>query len=329
MSPVRNLLVASTGGHLTELVELRRRLVSPDDPCSWVTSDTDQARSLLADEDVVYLPPVGPRAYLALVASVVPATRVLDRVAPDRVISTGAAVALAFLPLARRRGIDCHYIESAARTQGPSVTGRLLRRVPGVELYTQHRAWAGGPWRYAGSVFDGMEGVERGRSRPVTKVLVTLGTSPFAFGRLVTRLRQVLPPAAEIVWQLGATPVDAGLPGRVVTTMTHEQLVAEMAAADVVVSHAGVGSALTALSVGRCPVLVPRSHARGEHVDDHQQQIASALELRGLAVTAAAESLELAHLQRAADTVTQVKDSVPPFQLHGESQACLRTDPRA
>lgn len=321
--------MASTGGHLTELVQLRRRLVSHDDTCTWVTSDSDQARSLLADEDVIYLPPVGPRAYVALASSVVPATRVLARVAPHRVISTGAAVALAFLPLARRRGMDCHYIESAARTQGPSVTGRLLRRVPGVELYTQDRAWAGGPWRYAGSVFGGMEGVERGRGRPVSKILVTLGTSPFAFPRLVARLRQVLSPSVEVVWQLGATPAAAGLPGRVVTTMTHGQLVTEMAAADVVVSHAGVGSALTALSLGRCPVLVPRSHARGEHVDDHQQQIASALELRGLAVTAAAESLGPGHLQRAADTVTRVKDSVPPFELHGASPVRLGTDPRA
>ena len=50
-----------------------------------------------------------------------------------------------------------------------------------------------------------------------------------------------------------------------------------MREADVVVAHAGVGTALAALEVGKCPVLVPRRLAHGEHVDDHQVQIASEL----------------------------------------------------
>jgi UDP-N-acetylglucosamine transferase subunit ALG13 len=72
-----------------------------------------------------------------------------------------------------------------------------------------------------------------------------------------------------------------------------------MREADVVVSHAGVGSALTALRCGKCPVLVPRSAALHEHVDDHQAQIAIELERRNLAVVNDADSLCLADLIRA------------------------------
>ena len=57
-----------------------------------------------------------------------------------------------------------------------------------------------------------------------------------------------------------------------------------------VVAHAGVGAALAALEVGKCPVLVPRRHARGEHVDDHQIQIATELGDRALSVSVEAES---------------------------------------
>ena len=46
---------------------------------------------------------------------------------------------------------------------------------------------------------------------------------------------------------------------------------AATAAADVVISHAGVGSALTALRCGKRPILVPREAARGEHVDDSRE----------------------------------------------------------
>ena len=47
--------------------------------------------------------------------------------------------------------------------------------------------------------------------------------------------------------------------------------------ADLVIAHAGIGSALTAFDAGLCPVLLPHSAARGEHVDDHQQLIADDL----------------------------------------------------
>ena len=66
------------------------------------------------------------------------------------------------------------------------------------------------------------------------------------------------------------------------------------------VAHAGVGTALAAFEVGKCPVLVPRRVAHGEHVDDHQTQIAAELSNRGLAVSVEADALTLDHLVAAA-----------------------------
>jgi UDP-N-acetylglucosamine--N-acetylmuramyl-(pentapeptide) pyrophosphoryl-undecaprenol N-acetylglucosamine transferase len=86
-----------------------------------------------------------------------------------------------------------------------------------------------------------------------------------------------------------------------------------MRAADVVVAHAGIGSALAALEAGRCPVLVPRERAHREHVDDHQAQIAAALDARGLAIARSPAVLTREDLLRAAGRA--VRSSARPPEL--------------
>jgi UDP-N-acetylglucosamine transferase subunit ALG13 len=54
------------------------------------------------------------------------------------------------------------------------------------------------------------------------------------------------------------------------------------------------------MSAGRLPIVVPRQAARGEHVDDHQAEIAERLSSLGLAVTADADDLQLGMLTEAA-----------------------------
>jgi len=93
--------------------------------------------------------------------------------------------------------------------------------------------------------------------------------------------------------------------------------------ADVVVAHAGVGTALAALEVGKCPVLVPRRLVHGEHVDDHQTQIATELGSRGLAVSAEADDLTLGHLLAASATRVMTLPTDPPFMMRGAQPVAL------
>lgn len=278
------LLVASTGGHLAQLHQLRRRLVPAGEPVLWVTFDSPQSRSMLADEDVHFVPYVAPRQWTRVAGNAVQAARLLRQRKITRVISTGSGIALSFLPLARLRGIPAHYIESAARSDGPSVTGRLLSRVPGIQLSTQYDSWADGRWTRTVSVFDDFTGGPAPSPGTVARVVVTLGTiEGYGFRSLLERLLEVLPAGVEVLWQTGVTDV-TGLALDARPSMPQHELHAAMAAADVVVAHAGIGSALGALNAGRCPVLVPRRAERGEHVDDHQVQIARELDGKQLAV---------------------------------------------
>ncbi|HET6876617.1 MAG TPA: glycosyltransferase [Jatrophihabitans sp.] len=307
---------------------MRASLVEPDVPVVWVTADCLQSRSVLAGEqNVVYLPRVDSRDYVALFRVLIPALRLLVRHRPRAVYSTGAAVALAFLPFAWLVGARATYVESAARTSGPSHTGKILSALPWIRLRTQYRGWAGTRWQYAGSVFDGYEPVRVERPDPrVRKVVVTLGTQEnFPFVTLVERLNQIVPPGTEVLWQIGGGfPPDAR-PQGARESVPMAELCAWVNDADAVIAHAGVGSALTLLEQGFTPLLVPRSADRGEHIDEHQRLIADELEARGLAVTAEADRLTWADVVRSTSTRVRPLHRLPS-SLSGQPDAFTAHD---
>jgi UDP-N-acetylglucosamine--N-acetylmuramyl-(pentapeptide) pyrophosphoryl-undecaprenol N-acetylglucosamine transferase len=297
---VSTLLVASAGGHLKQLHRLVPRLDGLERPLVWVTYPTSQSESLLAGERVIHGHPVESRDYPGVARNARLAARVIRRGRFSRVVTTGSAIALGFLPVARLIGLPCHYIESAARSTGPSQTGRLLRRIPGVRLYTQYPGWATPPWRYLGSVFDAFEAHERANpDGHVQRVVVCLGTSEqYGFPRLVRRMVEILPPSADVLWQVGMTDVRGlGIAAR--PFVPAGELDRAIARADVVVTHAGTGTALSVLEAGKAPVLVPRSRAHGENVDDHQALISAELARRGLAFDVRPDTLSLADLSAA------------------------------
>jgi UDP-N-acetylglucosamine transferase subunit ALG13 len=117
----------------------------------------------------------------------------------------------------------------------------------------------------------------------------------------------------EVVWQTGCANTD-GLGIRAAPFLRAPELAAAVAAADIVVSHAGVGSALSALAAGRRPLLAHRSRRLQEAGDDHQAQLAAELARRGLAVHRDASAVTVEDLLSTLDgTVTQC--TPPPFEL--------------
>jgi UDP-N-acetylglucosamine--N-acetylmuramyl-(pentapeptide) pyrophosphoryl-undecaprenol N-acetylglucosamine transferase len=315
-----SLLVASTGGHLTELMMLQHRLSLPVDEVRWVTFDTAQSRSLLAGADVTYVPFVRSRDPINLARNLPIAASVLRDSTISFLVSAGASVALPYFLLARLRGIRCCYIESSARAEGPSVTGRLMGRIPGVSLYAQYPGWKNQRWSYGGSVFDVYEPLPPSEGLDgFRKVVVTVGTSRgYGFRRLIERLVEVLPRDAEVLWQTGDTDTAGlGISGHV--EIPSAELAGAMADADLVIAHAGIGSAVAAFEAGQRPLLVPRRLAFREHVDDHQTQIAEYLVARGLAVSSDADDLTLSLLMTAARRQI-AKRTPPPFKL----EAALR-----
>ena len=313
------LLVASTGGHLKQLHRLHRRLVGIDGPFRWATFDTPQSRSLLQGEAVDFVHFVGGRDPRNVLRNVPAAARILRENQIETIVSTGSAMALPFFALGRATGLRCHYVESAARSDGPSKTAQMISHIPGVYLYTQYPACADRKWHYRGAVFDSFAPADPAVERPtrLRKVVVSLGTfKDYGFERLVRRLLAILPSEADVLWQTGDTDVRAlGITGH--HAIPERELTQAIREADVLVAHAGVGTALAALEVGKCPVLVPRRLVHGEHVDDHQTQIATELGNRSLAVSADADELTLDHLLAASATRVMTLPTDPPFMMRG------------
>ncbi len=313
LAVMRALLVASAGGHVKQLSRLAPRLRGVTRR-TWVTFDTAQTRSLLAGEDVLYVPYMAPRDVPALARNLRIARAFLRRERFELAVSTGSGVALAWLPSARAAGVDCHYVESAARSLGPSLTGRLLARFPGIRCYSQYRSWAGGAWSYAGSVFEGFE-VAATDPRPVERVVVTVGTvDQYGFRRLIDAAHRVIPPGIDVLWQVGSTDVsDLGLAAH--RHLASAQLDDAMRDAQVVITHSGIGSALSALEAGRRPILVAREKRYGEHVDDHQAQIAEVLDGSGLALRRSPGELTSGDLAAVAASEIRTASAPPPLML--------------
>lgn len=312
----RTLLVCSGGGHLKQLLLLRSRFVPSVEPIVWFTFDTPLSRSLPPEDKVVMAHYGAPRDVTAILRNARVARRLLRDENIGRVVSTGAHPALSVFPLARARGLPCHFIESATRSQAPSATGSVLRWLPGTHLYTQHRHLAVGRWRYGGSVFEGFRPEPAVRRGPIRRVVVTVGTSDsYGFRRLLEKMVSIVPPGAEVLWQTGSTDVSGLTSIDARASVPGDELEAAMRDADVVVAHAGTGSALSSLQAGKCPVLVYRDAGRGEHIDDHQLQTATTLASAGLAVATSVDGLDGSSLEAAAEVQITTGGLAPPFLL--------------
>lgn len=304
----RTLFVASAGGHIAELSRLSTAMRAAEDSM-WVTFDGPQTRSLLAGKESVYLPYVAPRDVRGVLRSFVAIRALLRSGRFDRVVSTGAAVAVGAFAAARSLGIPGTYIESVARLRGPSLTGRIVAGLHLAEVRTQHSSWSGRRWLTWPSVLGHFRSTrlrQDGLGSGPVRVFVTLGTiKPYRFDSVVDAVLRSGLADEHTVWQLGSTS-RTDLPGRVVEQMPWDAFADCVREADVVVTHAGVGTILDVLELGAHPVVVPRAALRGEHVDDHQQQIADHVDALRLATVVDADLLDARHLRAAAALRTRV-----------------------
>jgi UDP-N-acetylglucosamine transferase subunit ALG13 len=113
--------------------------------------------------------------------------------------------------------------------------------------------------------------------RGVLMIFVTLGTQKFPFDRLLRKVD-------ELCGQGKLSGVFAQTGHSLYTPKNYEdkqflsanEFDSCMEKADLVISHGGEGSLLTALQKGKRVVAVPRDAKFGEHVDGHQFEIVQA-----------------------------------------------------
>lgn len=111
-------------------------------------------------------------------------------------------------------------------------------------------------------------------------IFVSVGTHEAPFDRLLRAVDE-LQLDEQIVVQHGPSRVRSE---RAVEAeyLSFDEVVGYIREARAVITHAGVGSVMIALANGKRPIVMPRLRRFGEHVDDHQLELARRLEANGL-----------------------------------------------
>ena len=145
------LLVADPGGHLSELVALRD--VWTRFSRAWVTVAGVDIDAVPTGEEVFYGRGPTQRSLPNLIRNTLLAVRVLRRLRPAVVLTTGSGLAVPFAWTARLFGARVVYIECSGRI-GVSLSGRLIGPIT-CRFYAQWPEVASryGRARYSGTIF--------------------------------------------------------------------------------------------------------------------------------------------------------------------------------
>ena len=110
-------------------------------------------------------------------------------------------------------------------------------------------------------------------------ILVLCGTQKQDFSRMITEVEK-LAKNEKIIVQAGHT-VYQSTDIEIFDFISAEALKKLYDQADYIVTHGGAGSVFQAIKAGKRTLIFPRLQKYGEHVDDHQLQLASKLEKSG------------------------------------------------
>jgi UDP-N-acetylglucosamine transferase subunit ALG13 len=112
-------------------------------------------------------------------------------------------------------------------------------------------------------------------------IVVVLGTMFLDFRRLVEAADAYARDSGEqVVIQLGMSP-QRPKHAAYVDFLPHDDLLELQRHARVIVAHAGIGAVRDALTLRKPLLVAPRLKTFGEHMNDHQVDIAEAVERRG------------------------------------------------
>lgn len=316
---LRICLAASGGGHIRQLLDL--------EPCwskhefFFVSEDTALSRSLTPQYPVYFVPhfALGQIRHGGIFRAARygwrnfwQSARIAFTQRPDIVISTGAGSVFFLVLWAKLLGAKFFLIESFARFDSPSSFARAAARFANhmvVQSETLARTFP------AAKVFDPLEILDRPRPDKKQLLFATVGAT-LPFNRMIEMVAGLKAQGAvpeNVVLQTGVGGLTP--PGMVAfETLSFDNMKTYLREADIVVCHGGTGSVITALREGCRTIVVPRLFEKGEHYDDHQQEITGAFAARGL-IQEANSPEELAAALIAARAMKPVLATTNPTQL--------------
>lgn len=116
---------------------------------------------------------------------------------------------------------------------------------------------------------------------------VSVGNATQPFRRLLDAVCELAPNLPQPVFVQQGAAQDFSCPHcGGIAFMDMQAFEQQVAAAELLILHAGAGSVIHAVRAGKVPVVMPRRGRSGEHVDDHQLEFARELAATGKVVVA-------------------------------------------
>lgn len=140
-------------------------------------------------------------------------------------------------------------------------------------------------------------------------IFITVGTEKFPFDRLFQAIDEALKNKEieqEIFVQMGSSKFKPKF-FRYKNYVDFDDMVKFIKKSDIVISHAGIGSTLLCLSLGKTPILFARNVVFGEHLDNHQIDFARKMETLGKVLVAYTKEELIYKIKYYKKTLAQLK----------------------
>jgi len=288
----RILLVCAPGGHFTEMMRLksafepfRTSLMTYEEaflkaPVS--VSRTYQIENMIVENVSVNKTGLTFLYLLQFLILTVRGAKILLIERPDILISTGSEIAVPIYYMAKMLGKKILFIESICRVDDLSGTGRIIYPIADRFLVQ----WPNLTEKYNNAIFKGNVlqhvKVEGATQEPEKRQYIFVATGTAEFPRLIEKMDEIAGIIDDkVIMQMGRTKVKPKN-SEYFTFVSNEKFTEYIKNAKLVVSHAGAGTLISAIHLGKPVIAVPRLREFGENVDNHQLQLSSYLEKVGL-----------------------------------------------
>lgn len=272
-------LVCSSGGHLTEIMELKEVYCGYNHFfVSYNSADTIE----LAEKEKVYFLTNPHRHPILTILNFLQSFKLFIKEMPDIILTTGAGVALPMCYIAKLFRKRIIFIESFCRVKKPSLFGRLIYPIANLTIvqwepllkYYKEAKYGGPIFNFSGDNVD---------NKIKNQIFVTAGTLSLGFDRLLKEIDMLIEKRVireKVIAQIGSskyTPKNYEW----FRFTSKEVYWNTMKESKIVITHGGVGSITNALKFNKRTIVVPRRKEFGEIVNNHQLEIARELGRQG------------------------------------------------
>lgn len=271
-------LACSIGGHFTQMLELKE--VYGKYEHFFVTNPGTQTISRLANERKYFIPQRIKKS--VFLKHLFMSLKILLKEVPDVIITTGSGDAFWICVLGKLFGKKVVYIESFSKVTTPSKFGRAAYKFADLFLYQWDKLREYYPKGiYSGVIFGMSESLKENKNE--YSYFITVGTLPNDFSRLLIKIDESIEKGiigGKVFAQIGHSKY-VPMNYKYVDFLDIYEFEDTIKKSNIIITHGGIGSIMTALKFGKRTLVVPRYRKFGEIVNDHQLDIAQELERQG------------------------------------------------